>query len=34
MQAAKQNIKLMLDAFCMRQFDKAKAGLSFINCDQ
>ena len=30
----KKSLKFVLDDFCIRQFDKSKAGLSFINFDQ
>ena len=31
---AKPAMKFLLDDFCLRQFDKEKAGLSFINMDK
>ena len=30
----KKQLKFVLDDFCVRQFDKTKAGLSFINFDK
>ncbi len=30
----KKSLKFVLDDFCIRQFDKSKSGLSFINFDQ